>query len=164
MKKIILLALLFVSSVFYSQSQKFLDSWNLVKAQTNRVDSLCNVVKKQKMHLRSRKSKIKLRNSSNKLVRHKLVSKYKSGHIIVMHTYKPGKSRKIKLLEADGKIIAVTLHWENRTQDSKISAQFTKLNDTTWVFTYWTKTLNSDGYEHSTASGVETVKNWLMQR
>ncbi|MBA2613533.1 MAG: hypothetical protein H0U95_16330 [Bacteroidetes bacterium] len=124
------------SSKVFCQSNKFIATWNFIEKYTEKVDSACSKVVKQKIKLRSETSKIYLKGTGKSDEYHRIISKYRSGQNVVSHLYVYSLGKEIKIIEINGKKMSINLNWVN-SEDYKITeAQFVRINDTTWFFTY----------------------------
>lgn len=154
-KHVFVFALLFSVSGFKAQSAKFFETWNFAESQMKNIDSLCNEVKREKLHLKRLSSKVKVYYTKFPSIKYKIVSHYSSGNNVQRLTYKGGGGKKIKVIQVNGKIMAIHIKWTNVSSGHSIKSQFTRMDDDTW---FWT--LEEENVNRLTEVKVETVNNW----
>jgi hypothetical protein len=120
----------------FCQSDKFIATWNFVAEYTQKIDSACKEVHKQQIKLRAGKSKIVLNGRKNSGFYHSISSKYRSGQNVVSHLYLFGSGKEIKIIEINGKKVAIYIDWTNFEDGRHTESQFVRTGESIWFFTY----------------------------
>jgi hypothetical protein len=152
MKVWFFLILFSLSSKLFCQSDEFIKTWSFIEKYVEKVDSACNKVVKQEIKLKSERSKICLKGTGKSRAYHRIISKYRSGQNVVSHLYIYSLGKEIKIIEINGKKMSINLNWANSEDEKITEAQFVRINDSTWFFTY--KRLSDKIYIS------EKVNNW----
>lgn len=135
MKTLLLFIFSIIScEIIIAQKTTAIEQWAILKNSVKSVDSLANQVKKQRISIFKKRSKIILVALDNTTIKHKIKVNYKRGNIIAKHTYFEGGGKKIKLLFINSELVLAKMKYKNYMKDFSVKNTFTLFEKNKW---YW---------------------------